>query len=50
LLIGWRGLLQRAGFQPRIDDDLREGRRPTNLLAWERITRLDDQGRLVLRD
>jgi sporulation protein YlmC with PRC-barrel domain len=50
LLIGWRGLLQRAGFQPRIDDDLREGRRPANLLAWERITRLDDQGRLVLRD
>lgn len=46
LLIGWRGLLQRAGFQPLIDDDLKAGRIPENLIAWERVREFDDDGRL----
>lgn len=47
LLIGRAGAMQRIGFSPSLNDDIKAGTTPANLLPWTRIERFDDEGRLV---
>lgn len=50
LLIGRRGILQRLGFQATIDDDMKAGNVPENMIGWSRVMEFDDDGCLRIRD
>gem|GEM_PF-5506346 len=48
LLVGRRALLQRAGFSPRISDEIRNGQVSENMIPWERVRGFGDDGSLQI--
>lgn len=50
LLLGRKGLLQRIGFDSLLEQEITQGRSPSNMVLWERVLLFDPGGRLVVRE